>query len=97
MTCLKDAGHGKKAVGREQAADARKLGGGNNGSDAQRAVEDAVAERALLEVAAGDDGEERPDGRDEEAIGEGADERRLQLRRVADEAKAAADGAGDAL
>jgi hypothetical protein len=41
----------------------------------------------LMEVAAGDDGEERPDGGDEEGVGEGADEGGLEVGGVTDVAE----------
>ena len=50
-----------------------------------------------MEVAGGDDGEQRPDGGDEEGVGESPDERGAEGRGVADVAEAGADGAGDAL
>ncbi len=90
-----EGGGGDDVVGGEAAANTGEGGGGDNGSEAEGAVEDAVAEGSLTEVGTGHDGEQRPDGGDEEGIGEGADEGGLELGRVPDVAEAGADGAGD--
>ena len=50
-----------------------------------------------MEVAGSNDGEQRPDGGDEEGEGEGADEGGLKVGCVADVAESGADGGGDAL
>ena len=46
-----EGGGGDDVVGGEPAADAGEDGGGNEGSEAERAVEDAVAEGSLVEIA----------------------------------------------
>ena len=76
---LVKGGGEENVVGREAAADARELGGGDDGSDAECAIEDAVADGSAFaedagQIVSGDDGEQRPDGGDEEAVGEGTDE-----------------------
>ena len=90
-----ESGGDDDAVGGEEAPDARQSGGADQRAHAERAVEDAVAERSLMEVVAGHDGEQRPDGGEEEGKGKGA-ESADAIRRVADVAQAGADGGGDA-
>ena len=64
---------------------------GEDRSHAERTVEDTIAQRPGLHISAGDDGQQRPDGGDEEAVSEGADQRGLQLRGVADVPQSAAN------
>ena len=89
-------GGGDDVVGGEAAANAGEDSGGDDGPEAEGAVEDAVAKGSLTEVGAGYDGEERPDGGDEEGVGEGSDEGGLELGRITDVAQAGTDGASDA-
>ena len=85
-------GYGDDDVRGEPAADVREAGGADDGAEAHAAVEDAVTERALMEVLGGDDGEQGPDGADEAGEDESTGEGSLQQRRVLDVAQAGAHG-----
>ena len=78
------------------APDVRQAGRADYRTKTHAAVQDAVTERALVQVSGSDDGQQRPDRADEDREDESAGQRRLQRRRVLDIAKPGAHRAVDA-
>ena len=87
-----EGGGGNDVVGGEAVPQARQGERGRHRANPQRAVQNAVAQRALMQVVARNHRQQRPDRREEEAEGEDPQQRGLKIGRVAHIAQARADG-----